>query len=68
MGQHILFKQATDGSVILGDSDEYAPLNLMDNLGMDQNMDIDNFIVQEAEKVFALPTYDIQNWWFGLYS
>ena len=57
-----------DGSVILGDSHEYAPVSRMDNLGMDLNMDIDNFIVQEAKKIFDLPTYDIQNRWFGLYS
>ncbi len=67
-GIHILFKQAMDGSVILGDSHEYAPVSRMDNLGMDLNMDIDNFIVQEAKKIFDLPTYDIQNRWFGLYS
>ncbi len=67
-GVHILFKQATDGSMIIGDSHEYVPANRIDELGIDLNMDIDNFIVQEAKKIFDLPTYEIQNRWFGLYS
>ena len=67
-GVHILFKQATDGSVIIGDSHEYAPAARMDHLGMDLNMDIDNFILKEAKKIFDLPTYQIQNRWYGLYS
>ncbi|WP_373517784.1 TIGR03364 family FAD-dependent oxidoreductase, partial [Pricia sp.] len=67
-GVHILFKQATDGSMILGDSHEYAPASRIDELGMDLNMDIDNFIIQEAKKIIDLPTYEIQNRWYGLYS
>ncbi len=67
-GVHILFKQATDGSMIIGDSHEYAPASRIDELGMDLNMDIDNFIIQEAKKIFDLPTYEIQNRWYGLYS
>jgi len=67
-GVHILFKQADDGTVILGDSHEYASASRTDDLGMDLNMNIDNFIIQEAKKIFALPTYEIQNRWFGLYS
>jgi FAD dependent oxidoreductase TIGR03364 len=67
-GIHILFKQAMDGSVILGDSHEYAPAKDIDSLGFDLNMDIDNFMIQEAKKIIDLPTYEIQNRWFGLYS
>ena len=67
-GVHILFKQATDGSIILGDSHEYADAKNMDDLGFDLNMDIDNFMIQEAKKIFDLPTYEIQNRWFGMYS
>ena len=67
-GIHILFKQAHDGSIILGDSHEYADAFEMDNLGFDLNMDIDNFIVQEAKKIMALPNYEIQRRWFGMYS
>ncbi len=67
-GVHILFKQALDGSVILGDSHEYAPAKDIDSLGFDLNMDIDNFMIEEAKKIIDLPTYEIQSRWFGLYS
>jgi len=67
-GVHILFKQALDGSVILGDSHEYAPAKDIDTLGFDLNMDIDNFMIEEAKKIIDLPTYEIQNRWFGMYS
>ncbi|SHM39400.1 TIGR03364 family FAD-dependent oxidoreductase [Flavobacterium saccharophilum] len=67
-GVHILFKQALDGSVILGDSHEYAPAKDIDSLGFDLNMDIDNFMIEEAKKIIDLPTYEIQNRWFGMYS
>jgi hypothetical protein len=31
-------------------------------------MDIDNFMIEEAKKIIDLPTYEIQNRWFGMYS
>ena len=67
-GVHILFKQAKDGSVIIGDSHEYADAKEMDAVGFDLNMDIDNFIIEEAKKIVDLPNYRIRNRWFGLYS
>jgi len=67
-GVHILFKQALDGSVILGDSHEYAAAKDIDSLGFDLNMDIDNFMIEEAKKIIDLPTYEIQNRWSGMYS
>ncbi|WP_053991541.1 TIGR03364 family FAD-dependent oxidoreductase [Mangrovimonas sp. TPBH4] len=67
-GVHVLFKQAMDGSVIIGDSHEYADAANMDDLGFDLNMDIDNFIIQEAKKIIDLPNYEIQHRWFGMYS
>ena len=67
-GVHILFKQALDGSVIIGDSHEYASASNIDELGFNLNMDIDNFIIEEAKKIIDLPTYEIQNRWFGMYS
>lgn len=67
-GIHILFKQAMDGSMIIGDSHEYADASRMDDLNMDLDMDIDNFIIQEAKKIIDLPNYEIRNRWFGLYS
>lgn len=67
-GVHILFKQATDGSVIIGDSHEYADAANIDNLGFDLRMDVDEFMIAEAKKIFNLPTFEIQNRWYGLYS
>jgi FAD dependent oxidoreductase TIGR03364 len=67
-GVHILFKQAMDGSVILGDSHQYADAKNSDDLGFNLDMDIDNFMIQEAKKIIDLPTYEIQNRWFGTYS
>lgn len=67
-GVHILFKQATDGSVIIGDSHEYADAKNIDDLGYDLNMEIDNFMIAEAKKIIDLPTYEIQQRWAGFYS
>ncbi|MEX0314887.1 MAG: TIGR03364 family FAD-dependent oxidoreductase [Allomuricauda sp.] len=67
-GVHILFKQATDGSVILGDSHQYADATNIDDLGYDLDMDIDYFMLQEAKKIIQLPNYEIQRRWYGMYS
>lgn len=67
-GVHILFKQATDGSVIIGDSHEYADAVNSDDLGFDLRMEVDDFMIDEAKKIIDLPTYEIQNKWFGIYS
>lgn len=67
-GVHILFKQALDGSIILGDSHEYASAKNSDDLGHDLNMEIDEFMINEAKKIIDLPTYEIQRRWFGVYS
>ncbi len=66
-GVHILFKQAADGSVILGDSHQYADAKDIDDLGFDLNMEIDAFMIQEAKKIIDLPNYTIQNRWYGMY-
>ncbi|WP_237275463.1 TIGR03364 family FAD-dependent oxidoreductase [Tenacibaculum ovolyticum] len=67
-GIHILFKQASDGSVIIGDSHEYADAKDVDDLGFDLKEDIDNFMIEEAKKIINMPTYQIQHRWAGFYS
>ncbi|MCF3108658.1 TIGR03364 family FAD-dependent oxidoreductase [Niabella sp. CC-SYL272] len=67
-GIHILFKQATDGSVIIGDSHEYADAANADALGFDLRADIDAFMIAEAKKIIELPSYEIQHRWYGIYS
>ena len=67
-GIHILFKQASDGSVIIGDSHEYANAKNKDVLGIDSKDEIDSYMIQEAKKIIDLPDYDIQYRWTGMYS
>jgi len=67
-GVHILFKQALDGSIILGDSHQYADASRLEDLGYELDMDIDDFMIKEAKKIFNLPTYQIQKRWYGMYS
>ena len=67
-GIHILFKQAMDGSVILGDSHEYADAGNSDDLGFDLNMDIDQLMLQNAKTMVDLPTYEIAYRWYGTYA
>lgn len=67
-GVHILFKQAADGSVIIGDSHQYAPAANPEILGYDLDMSIDRFMQAEATKIIDLPNQEIQHRWFGVYS
>ena len=67
-GVHILFKQATDGSVILGDSHEYADASRTDQLGFDLNEDINRYLLEEAASIFDLQNWQIQRAWYGIYS
>ncbi len=66
-GIHILFKQRTDGSVIIGDSHEYIDAKDTDDMALDLYQDVDDFMIQEAKKIINLPTFDIQQRWFGMY-
>ncbi|WP_291869117.1 TIGR03364 family FAD-dependent oxidoreductase [Maribacter sp.] len=67
-GIHILFKQAQDGSIIIGDSHEYTNVSSIHTFGIGLNMEIDCAIINEAKKIFNLPNYKIKNRWFGIYS
>lgn len=67
-GVHILFKQRTDGSVIIGDSHEYIDVKDSDLMCPDLYQDVDDFMIREAKKIMNLPTYDIQQRWSGMYT
>lgn len=67
-GIHILFKQRTDGSVIIGDSHEYSNVKTGDLMPADLYQDVDDFMIKEAKKIIDLPTYDIQQRWSGMYT
>ena len=66
-GVHILFKQTLDGSVILGDSHEYAPAREADRLGFDLQTDINRFMLEKARAIFDLHTWEIRRTWAGFY-
>lgn len=66
-GVHILFKQETDGSIIVGDSHEYAAAKDIDHLDFELNTKINNFMLDEAAKILKLPSWDIENSWAGIY-
>jgi FAD dependent oxidoreductase TIGR03364 len=67
-GIHILFKQATDGSVIIGDSHEYADAARADQLGFDLDEEINRYILEEASRIFELQDWRLQRSWYGIYS
>lgn len=67
-GVHILFKQATDGSVILGDSHEYAPAAEAETLGTHLRTDINDFMLAEAARIFNFETWAVREAWAGVYT
>jgi len=66
-GVHILFKQAVDGSIILGDSHEYAPATATETLDVSIKTAINQFMLEEAAKIFDLQNWNIRETWIGTY-
>ncbi len=67
-GIHVLFKQATDGSIIIGDSHEYAPAATWESLGYDIQQHINDLILQEAQRIVTFEVNKIAKSWAGYYS
>lgn len=67
-GIHILFKQAVDGSIVMGDSHEYAGAQHVDDLGYHINDYINQLMIDEAKRIVDLPVERIQSSWAGFYS
>lgn len=67
-GVHILFKQAADGAIILGDSHEYAPAAHWESLGLGLKTDINRFMLEEAAKIFQLQNWSVRETWAGMYT
>ncbi|MFA6059176.1 MAG: TIGR03364 family FAD-dependent oxidoreductase [Taibaiella sp.] len=68
-GIHILFKQREDGSIIIGDSHEYAPIADQDDLGIFYNeMAINDIILREAKRILDLNDWSIARNWTGFYA
>lgn len=67
-GIHLLFKQAINGSIIIGDSHEYANVDENSNLPIGIDMEINELILKEAKRIINLPHWKIQNYWAGYYA
>ncbi len=67
-GIHILFKQALDGSMILGDSHHYADAQHVDDLGFDTHDHIDDLMLAEARRIVTFPIERMARRWAGVYS
>ncbi|PSR55852.1 TIGR03364 family FAD-dependent oxidoreductase [Adhaeribacter arboris] len=67
-GIHILFKQALDGSIIIGDSHEYADTTATQELDYGVEDTINAAILREAQQILHLPDWRIKRTWNGYYS
>lgn len=67
-GIHILFKQADDGSIIIGDSHQYAPAEAVEILNFSIDQKINNCIVQEAKRIANIDLDQIDTSWVGFYA
>ena len=67
-GIHILFKQAIDGSIIIGDSHEYATADNTETLDFGISTYINELMLREAKKIMELPHWNIQSYWNGYYA
>lgn len=66
-GIHILFKKASDGTFIIGDSHEYADVNQFDELGYELKQHVNQLMLAEAERIVDFDVRNIQNYWAGYY-
>lgn len=67
-GVHILFKQEADGSIILGDSHEYASVREKDNLDHFLREDVNQYFLDEGAKIMNLAHWRVQDRWAGIYT
>jgi len=66
-GIHILFKKASDGSFIIGDSHEYADALKLDDLGFTTNHHINELMLKEASRIINFDVRQIAFSWSGFY-
>jgi FAD dependent oxidoreductase TIGR03364 len=67
-GIHILFKQAMDGSIIIGDTHEYADLAHAADLDFNNADYLNQLMLNEARRIVDLPEWRIQRTWNGYYT
>ena len=66
-GIHLLFKQAVDGSVIIGDSHEYSDFQDASISEEYTNCRINDAILRYGKRMLALPSWQIEQTWNGYY-
>jgi len=67
-GIHILLKQAIDGTVIIGDSHEYAKIGEEENLGYQLNQHINDLMLKEASRIADFDMTNLSESWAGYYG
>ena len=67
-GIHILFKKANDGTVIVGDSHEYAKIGEEEKLGYSINQHINNLMLKEAQRIVNFDMTKTTETWAGYYA
>ena len=66
-GIHLLFKQAVDGYVIIGDSHEYKDFADASTGEEYTNNSINDAILRYGKRMLALPSWQIEQTWNGYY-
>jgi FAD dependent oxidoreductase TIGR03364 len=67
-GVHILFKQEDDGSIILGDSHEYADVQQKDGIDFYLREEVTQYFIDEGAKIMNLEHWKVDDQWLGVYS
>ena len=67
-GVHILFKQEIDGSVIVGDSHEYADAANAEELTYKMNQNINELMIEAAKEIVSFSHWKMAEYWAGYYS
>ncbi|HET9503637.1 MAG TPA: TIGR03364 family FAD-dependent oxidoreductase [Hymenobacter sp.] len=67
-GIHILFKQAVDGSIIIGDTHEYADLAQAADLDFNNVDHLNQLMLSAARRIVDLPDWRMQRAWNGYYT
>ena len=67
-GIHLLFKQAVNGAIIIGDTHEYADLSAADSLDFNNSDALNQLVLGEAQRILDLPDWRIQRVWNGFYA
>lgn len=67
-GIHLLFKQAVDGSIIIGDTHEYADAAQAADLDFNNSEPLNQLLLREARRILDLPDWAIARVWNGYYA